>query len=463
MDLVQECRLFRHEIVLLVRSPAFWPSLILTAVAISLAAWNGSRWTNHLAEVQERMTLEQESRWRAHREDAVKFEQGTLDPAYSDPTDRYTLYGWTPWASRLEQRRLAFLAIGQSDIRLSYRITSPAVPNALGHQSEIQNPSAVVLGRLDLARCVTLVLPLLLLPLLLTSSSETSGALSHLIEVHSGSARLTFLRRIFARWCCFCGIAGLLGLALVAILSPGSFIDEPLGLLIALVASGGYLSTWAAVGLATTLQGWSGTRSAMAYALLWFTACFLAPASIDRIAKARGPQPASPLQVLEQRVQDRKLGTRPSLAADLAAELGATAPLPDMTNLAARVENIRRENRKREVASAHQLKETNSRALALARFVPPLLAQRILQHVAGTDAQSFLAFEASHRAMGERRVERTLPALFRGEDSNVLDLRPVESFLPPPDSSISTSTVLSLLYLVLPAGLVSLWSVRSRR
>ncbi len=464
LNLRLEWTLIRYELLLLSRAPAFRPLCAFLVIALSLSAWNGDNWVRTLDTTRQHMLQEQEQRWQTHVEDARRFEEGTLDPGFSDPLNAYTLYGWTPWSSQMESRRLAYLAVGQSDLHLSYRITSPAQPNPLGHHSEIQNPSTLVLGRFDVARCVTLVLPLLLMVLVLPTTEETNGPLGHLIDVQSGAMPRAFLRRTIVRWASFCALTGGLIVALTAIFSPRAFMEEPANLVFAVVASAAYLSTWAALALGSSLLGWSGTRSAMASALVWFAACLIAPAAVDGVATSRAPHPDALLELLEERAQDLRLADRTDLASELAAELDAADPLPSSTNIASRVEHMRRLRNSREDALATLRDARDSAARGLATLLPPLLTQRLLHQASGTDTQSFLAYEAFHRGVGESRVRITLPALFRGEDSGLLERRAVETFVSPStlgDEALP-STSLSTFCLLVPGLLVAFWSVRKR-
>jgi ABC-2 type transport system permease protein len=299
------------------------------------------------------------------------------------------------------------------------------------HERDAGHPELALTGRFDLAFLAAFVLPLVLIALLhdLRAAERAAGRHDLLVATAGDDAALW-------RWRALLRSAGVFAAVVLPLLAGGAVSGAPLPTLAAAVAALAlYLGAWAA--LCTALAGWSRPGEVILASLLglWLLVAVLIPAGIRHGVDRAVPLPAGADIVLTQReaVNDAwdlpKAATMSAFVArhpEWAADAEVQRPFEWKWYYAfQQVGDQQAEALSR--AHTEGRRARDRLAARLAWLAPPVLLERTLQRLAGTDLQAALAYEARVRAFHAALRAFYYPRLFRAEpfDPAALQTAPV--------------------------------------
>ncbi|MFM1767967.1 MAG: hypothetical protein RJA22_496 [Verrucomicrobiota bacterium] len=277
-------RLFVLELRLLARERAALVLTTLFAAALAWGLWNGAR---------------VESR---HREDATALAAAS-DQFLAQVRQALAQQAVDPRAVArggslvlLPAAPLGALAVGQSDLTPRHETLSVFRLRGAGDSSssDLQNPSALLAGRFDLAFVLVWLLPLFLLALThdLLAGDRESGTLR--LALAQGARAWTWtIARAAAR------ATPILALALLATLATGLAGPGPgpagaTRLLLATAAVLAYGFFWVALALAVNVSARSAAGAAAALGAAWVLLVLVAPTLLNVAVETIHPTPSRP-------------------------------------------------------------------------------------------------------------------------------------------------------------------------
>jgi len=372
---------------------------------------------------------------------------------------------------------LSTLAVGQSDLYPYFvKVTTTSRLSAIMNE-EIDNPVALLAGRLDLAFVLLVLFPLLVLALTynVTSREREQGTLS-LIASQPADVRRIMLAKIVVR------AGAVVALALVISVFAAVAGDAPLAspavlarlawwCTIVLV----YGAFWFAVALAVNALGKSSATNAVALLGVWFALVIVIPALVSNAVMLIYPVPPRLALITAARaVQDSMTAATPrrgDALADFLAEhpryRGSSKADTTDPQVAGVANANAQEQQLRPLYDAFDAKlRTRQDAAERFRFLSPALAtQSALLDAAGTSSRRWRRFEdtwiTAHDAWRTFFNDR----VFAGTTLTRADLStvPVPQFVEESTSSLSLPVGLSVLAVLVPALLLGLWSAAALR
>lgn len=324
----------------------------------------------------------------------------------------------------------AFAAFGlRDDTAWKHRIRLLALEGQI-HERDAGHPVLALVGRFDFAFFAAFVLPLVLIVLLhdLRSAERVAGRHDLLVATAGQGAALW-------RWRALLRSAGVFAAAALPLLAGGALAGTPAATLVAaLAALAAYVAFWAL--LAATLAAWQRPGEVILAALvgLWMLLAVLLPAA-GRLAIDRAvPLPSGAEILLTQREAVNDAWDLPK-AATMAAFVArhpqwaahAEVQRPFEWKWYYAFQQVGDQQAEAlSTAYTQGRRERDRRAAQLAWLAPPVLLQRTLQALAGTDLHAALAYEARVRAFHAALRDFYYPRLFRDEpfDANALQALP---------------------------------------
>ncbi len=320
----------------------------------------------------------------------------------------------------------AFAALGRrDDMAWKHRIRLLALEGQI-HERDAGHPVLALTGRFDFAFLAAFVLPLVLIVLLhdLHAGERVAGRHDLLVATAGPAAALW-------RWRALLRTAGVFAAAALPLLVGGAASGTPASTLAAAVAAlAGYLLFWAV--LCSALAAWPRPGEVILASLvgLWLLLAVLLPAA-GRLAIDRAvPLPSGADLVLTQREAVNGAWDLPK-AATMAAFVArhpqwaehATIERPFEWKWYYAFQQVGDQQAQALSTAYTQGRRTRDGwAAKLAWLAPPVLMERTLQRLAGTDLQAALAYEAGVRAFHAALRDFYYPRLFRHEpfDATVL-------------------------------------------
>lgn len=273
-------RLFQLEFRLLARERAAWAVCGLFALTLAIGLWNGAQLAKRQRAAVAEVTQASE---QFHTQVRQALAQQAVDP-------RAVARGGS--VAVLPAAPLPWLAIGQSDLApghetLSlFRLQSPADTRA-----ELENPSALLTGRLDLAFALVWLFPLFLLALTydLLAGDREAGTLR--LALSQGVAPWRWMSvRALARALPVLALAALATLIAGAGAGEGAFPR----LLLALVVVLGYGLFWVALAAAVNVAARGAASAAAALGAAWVLLVLVAPTLLNIAVETLHPTPSRP-------------------------------------------------------------------------------------------------------------------------------------------------------------------------
>lgn len=328
----------------------------------------------------------------------------------------------------------AFAALGRrDDMAWKHRVRMLALEGQI-HERDAGHPVLALIGRFDFAFLAAFVLPLVLIALLhdLQSGEHVAGRHDLLVATAANASRLWPLRAGLRAGGVFAGAAAplLVGGALSG--------TDAATLLAATAALLAYLAGWTL--LCAVVAAWQhkGETILAALVALWIVLGVVVPAT-GRMAIDRAvPVPAGADILLTQReavndawdlpkaaTMDAFVARHPQWAADAAVE----RPFEWKWYYAFQQVGDQKAQALSEAYTAGRLRRDRL-AGWLAVLAPPVLLERSLQALAGTDLRAALAYEARVRAFHADLRAYHYPKLFRGEPFDPAALQSLPRFAP---------------------------------
>lgn len=316
---------FRHELLLLRRSLAFWTCAGLIVIVIAAAAWNGAAWADRQRQTAREIEVADAATYARIAADLTDLAQRG-DPRPSQGSGGVVWYILQPQdavapAPHIDPRRgeaagsewvgaryavlptapLAALAVGQSDLHPSYsRVTMRTQP-VLIHSDELENPVMLASGRFDLAFVLTFCWPLLVLPLAydLLSGERERGTLP-LVRAQLVHLRTLMAAKLLARGGSIVLLTVIASVAALQLFAPVA-VDRGIVLILSawsglVVVNGGL---WFAIGAWINSRGWSSRKNAMVMVAVWLGSVVIVPAGLSVLVPWLAPVP-SRIQLIEQ-------------------------------------------------------------------------------------------------------------------------------------------------------------------
>lgn len=329
---------------------------------------------------------------------------------------------------------LAFAALGRrDDAAWKHRVRMLALEGQI-HERDAGHPVLALMGRFDFSFLATFVLPLVLIVLLhdLRASERVAGRHDLLVATAGQAARMWLWRAVLEA-------AGVFVCAAVPLAVAGNLAGTALPTLLAACALLlAYLLFW--TGLCTALAAWQQPGEVILATLvaLWILLGVVVPAA-GRVAIDRAvPVPSGADIIMTQR-----------------EAVNDAWDLPKATTMEAFVERhpqwadhaaVERpfewkwyyafqqvgDQQAQALSQAYTAGRMNRDRLAawLAVIAPPVLMERSLQALAGTDVHATLAYEARVRAFHAELREFYYPKLFRSEALDAAALEALPLFRP---------------------------------
>ncbi len=384
---------FRFEFRRGVREGVLPALLLLFAVAVVYAAWNGRTWRENQKAARE-----------AALRDTAKFRDEVLaryasilerTPEKAPNTGMLMVSVW--YRPTIPVAPLAAVTVGQGegypfDLRFhpsNTRAIFAARPITIG------NPEARAVGRFDLAFVVVVVLPLLLLAVVFDVwAAERESGVARLLQAQPVAPGLLLGAKLLARGgSALLGFTGILAAASAWTALPDTSLTGVLpemALITLIVLS--YGAFWLLLARAINMVAASSSQAALAAGAAWLAVVALIPAGLSTVRDLLQPAPSWPAQTsalrsaevaLERRQKERAAARGPASSIDRnALVLKSLVESAEDQQLLADAQ-----------ASARQQQDKRRQWADTYRFAAPsLLVQDALERIAGTDAARANAF-----------------------------------------------------------------------
>jgi ABC-2 type transport system permease protein len=292
-------RIVKHEWRNLAADRTAQAVLLLFALVIGYALFNGEAWERHQQETLDQMRQDEEERLgeigRLIAEEERKAEEQGKPLTYPAWGPRHPAYVGVWRGQRyaaLPPAPLAPLAIGQTDVYPNHFKVSAGMKESFLIAQETESPFKLLAGQFDLAFVIIYFYPLLILALTfnLVASEKEDGTLRLLL---SNSVRLrdVVLGKVAARALIIFSTAILSSIA--GLVLSGAFSDASIvRLLLWVCAVTVYGACWFALGVAINALGKSAATNALALAACYLAFVVVTPSLVNLGAMSLYPVPS---------------------------------------------------------------------------------------------------------------------------------------------------------------------------
>ena len=376
--------------------------------------------------------LREVSAQRAEIAELIALDQIEQEVVLSEQSDWGGLAYYTFHMTYDPPSDFAFAAIGQRDsLPWKHRIRMLALEGQI-HESDAVNPDFALIGRVDYAFLLSLLVPLLIILLLydLRSSERIAGRLE-LLEVSAGSTQRIWLTRAILR-------VSLLALVILAPLWAAGFISGTSASI--LLKTGlltiGYICLWTALIFWLAKAQHNSARNLTSLIGLWVLVCTILPVLNSEITHQAIPVSDGADIILTQREAVNDAWDIPK-EATYAPFLERHPNWADYTGWDSTgfewkwyyaFQQVGDQTAEPlSLAYTQSRKERDKLAGRLSLISPASFVHRALEHWAHTDTQAALEYEAKIRDYHKALREYYYPRLFegRGFDTEDVDIRPV--------------------------------------
>lgn len=381
----------------LLRGPA--PIVVLLILlAIGYAGWSGDRWRDSQLSNLEAFSAEQMAELDAWRADLMGIEQGLVEPSP---------YAANPmnigFPAVLPPGALGDFAVGHSDLHPSSGEISPwrNLSSLFGHY-QFDNPQVLATGAFDVALVVILVMPLLMIAVSFDVLSRESnrGTLSVSLCAPVALSRLVWTRLLFRN--------GVLWLVATAAMLALLFLNDQGGDRLArggwwILVSLAYGGFWLALIALVVAAFRQATQTAALLAGLWFLLALAVPGTVSTATEAAYPTP-SRLAFLSE-IRGAQGATNRELAAVTDTFLTDHPELtvgdegvPSFFRAAFLSNEAARTATASIVQGYEEARAARAETLDWAQYLSPaIIAQRLLDQLAGADLERQHRFQAQAR------------------------------------------------------------------
>lgn len=465
---------------LLRRDRTAWLSVaILVALAI-VAFANGTSWARFQRNTQRTLRAEEAMRFDSAHARLVRLARGdstgitgATDPRSPAVAGRAANARWL----LLSPGPLAALAVGQSDLLPHATRITTASRRTAPVSEEIDNPVALMTGRLDLAYIMLVLYPLFVLAMTydVVSGERERGTLS-LLASQPVNVRRVLLAKLAVRGAWVIGAAVLISIT-------AALVESTLGGGAALAASGmlsrlalwctvviAYGTFWFAAAVAVNALRRSSAVNAVMLLGLWFALVVVTPALVSNVVSVAYPVPSRISLATAVRDAQQQLATRVPSRADALGEFLAEHPqyraradTADAQTMAL-ANAARLDARLRPVFAVFDRRvRAQQDAADVLRFLSPALAAHgALLDVAGTGNRRWRTFEDTWIAYHARFTAFFFERVVSHRTMTVDDLAAVPAVptIDEPARTLLAPLLASLAAILLPGLLIGIWGMR---
>lgn len=448
------------------------------AVALAMAAfsaWAGTDWRRFQGGALDDFAAEAARLHRAYLADAAKAIAERWPSDLSSPLHPVSSY-WKRVHVAEPPAPGASLAVGQSDLMPYYAVFNGVEDQVLQFAAEIQNPSHLALGRLDLAFWAAILLPMLMVALAydLVAEERDAGRLP-LLGLSGVGLRRLFLARVLYRAGAL-AVLSLIGIASVMLARDGSL--QPGGITsfaLAALLVGLHLLLWAALAFWVASLGGSSSFGALLLAGFWVASAFVVPGLLQTAAELRHPTPSRNREAIDLLRGEATADSRrdAALAALRVERPELNTPGDPARQAAVKIEwypgflayqrSVSRDGQ----ALARSFREPildQERLIDRWRFLSPSLSvSRALRSLAGAAYEDRARFVADLEDFRARRREAYLGKLFRNEVVTPADVEALPSFTARPAVPDVARALADAAWLAGVSGLLMLLGWRAFR
>jgi ABC-2 type transport system permease protein len=414
------------------------------AVALAMAAfsaWAGSDWRRFQRRVLDDFAAEASRLQGAYLVDANKAVAESWPSDLSSPLHPVSSY-WKRIHVAEPPAPAAALSVGQSDLMPYYAVFNGVQDQVLQFSAEIQNPSHLALGRLDLAFWAAILLPMLLIALSydLVAEERDAGRLP-LLGLSGVGLRRLFLVRVLYRAGAL-AVLSLMGTAMVVLArEPGALRlgGMPFFALAALLV-GLHLVLWGTLAFWVASLGRSSSFGALVLTAFWVASAFAVPGLLQTGAELRHPTPSRNREAIDRiRAEATADSRRDAALATLRAERpDLTTPGDPARQAAVKIDwypgflAYQRSVSREEQVLARSFREQilgQERLIDRWRFLSPSLSvSRGLQSLAGSGYDDRARLVTDLEAFRARHRDAYLVRLFRNEVVTPAEIETLPAF-----------------------------------
>lgn len=458
-------RIMKHEWTLLTREKLLYVAIPVYALLIAYGVSTGTQWKRFLAGNVAQADALADSVFEKAQQQLDWIESGAKhsideDPRFAARMARYQAYE----VAAKPPLSTAAIAVGQSDIRPSYLKVQWKPMFQQTNTDEIENPTNLAIGLIDLGFVLVYLYPLLIIALsynLLSSERETGTQTLLLSQPVSVAQFVT--GKILLRGAIIIGLAAGLSLTGLLIGSPDIVQSGDLwrvGAFAAVITAYGVF--WFALAVVVNAFGTRSSTNALILTGAWLGFVLIAPAAVNLAAKSLYPLPAriELIQALrrgdalvKQEVGYQRPYYKELLGRSQEEMLETTIsdfyltllPLEQRAEaVAAPIFKHFEEQRRSQQLLANQLKYIS----------PAVLAQFTLHEIANQSADNFHHFDQQVQAFHRQWREYFLPLAMAKRLMTREEMRAVPRFdyEPEPNSVVLGRMLENLLALLLFAG-----------
>lgn len=448
----------------LARNAALWSAIAILGALVLIGAYNGARAVDLQQERQTELVAEEAERLDQARRSLRESTRGNAPLARRDPrnaADMAATFGASH--ALLPHAPLAALSTGQSDLMPGrYKVGLDTNP-ALAAAEELENPTNLLTGNLDVAFVIVFLYPLVILALSydLLSADKERGALALALAQPVALSTLV-AGKVLARGAIVVTLTAALTLAGAA--AAGVRLSAP-DALAALAAYFGvaciYALFWFSVAVLVNALGLHSASNAVVLAGVWVLLVLVVPSAVGIAASARYPIPSRIEMVQAMRVASRETSEQASQSmAEIFAdhpEMAAMGSL-DMEDYHSRRVFLDEEVRRRIEPVVERFEQSVVEQQGLVerfKYVSPaVLTLQGLNEVSGTSYSRYRRFQSEVERFVEEWREHFLPLIFAKKTFQEADLDALPRFEMSPESAGNQAP--HIFASVLPILLVSL-------
>lgn len=446
------------------RNAALWSAAAILVVLVLVGARNGARAVAIQAERHAQLVAEEAQRLAETRERLRELARDNPPLGRRDPrnaADVAATFGAS--YALLPPAPLTALSTGQSDLMPGYYKIGLDTNPALASAEELENPTNLLIGNLDVAFVLVFLCPLVILALSydLLSADKERGALA-LALAQPVSLSTLVAGKVLARGAIIVGLIA--ALALAGALAAGVPMSAP-GALSGLGAYFGvaciYALFWFSAAVFVNALGLRSSSNAVALAGVWVVLVLVAPSAVGIGASARYPIPSRIEMVQAMRVASRETSEEASRSmAGMFADHPEMAALGaiDMEDYQSRRVFLDEEVRRRIQPVVQRFEESvveQQGVVERFKYISPaVLTLQGLNHVSGTSYERYRRFQSEVGLFVEEWREHFLPLIFAKQPFQEADLETLPRFEMPPGSAANEAP--QILASITPIFLVTL-------
>jgi len=436
----QILRVARHELRLSIADRRLVAGVCLLMLVTGAGIVSGTRWVNHQRATISELEKDERSRKETIRQE-LNATPGQTQVSKAMPIDARSpaIVGGKLGSTyaTLQPKRLAVLAIGQSDLLpFHFRVSTESF-RTLIDQDEIANPAHLLSGRLDLGFAVIALYPLIILAISfdMPAAEKEAGTFGLLMSQPIRFSDLILgkvLSRFMVMTCCALAIS-----TTVIVFGASDRGDASVWKDWSLWASFLILygAFWFALAVAANLIGKSSASNALMLSGCWLTFVLIVPAILNLIAVSAFPMPSriTLIQAARQATIDASEEGSRSLSAfyedhpELAEGSGGDVDEFMVRSLATR--SAIDEKVRPLIERFDESLEQRQRFISRARYLSPaLLAQDAIESIAGTGTSRHREFLAQTKDFHQKWQNFFVPRIARKAKFETRDLEAMPQF-----------------------------------